>query len=307
MTSINDFQLTDFSQDFEEPSEIYETRLLFINSLERQNPSDSADSSTFLIAPDLLQAKNNEDELKITLVDFYCPYEWYDITTENNYFVITNTSTNASYSYFIPIGNPDISSIVKSLSSQNNGVVKFAFDKCTSKISMVATGTYLISSLTTKAYLVLGFGHALATFTNTFTAPNIVRVNRLTSIYIRLPDIAHHENIEGGFFGNRFSQSNILAKVPVNARPFADVHFQASANNYNFKMKQSNLNILRIELTDYDGNKIGLPVGSEFNLTLKIEFLRFPAVPLYYRSLNELNENLKLLLLQNDNIINKNN
>jgi hypothetical protein len=119
-----------------DPTEVYESRLLFLNSIERKNIYDNPSYCQFEIPPELIKIDSQDDEvIQITLVDFYCPYSWYNIQDNyNNRFEIVNFSTGLVYPFVISEGSQDICSIVKELSMQNNELYKFEYNKNTSRV-----------------------------------------------------------------------------------------------------------------------------------------------------------------------------
>ena len=287
-----------------DPNVVYESKLLFLSSIERLNISDDPGACEFLIPPELINV-NDSETIRLTLIDFYCPYSWFDISDMNNSFTITRISNNTTYPYTITPGSPNICDIVGELSKQNSGIFKFSYSKTTSKvtISTSSTGTFTFSSLN-ESYQVLGFKNPFFSFTTSITSDAIVKVIRTENLFIRIPAMSNHENIEFRVGTNEYSFSNILAKIPIiNTKPFDMIYYQSRTNNYALKYDSTNINLFRIEITDYFERK--LPLNLDWNMTIKVEYLKYKEIPLYYEKLNSIDSNLGLILVQNDKLLNK--
>jgi hypothetical protein len=291
-----------------DPTEIYESRLLFLNSMEKKNFNDNPSFCQFEIPPELIQIDSQDDEvIQITLVDFYCPYSWYNIQNDyNNKFTLVNFTTSVFYDYVISEGSQDICDIVKELSQQNNQVYKFEYNKNTSRvrISTLLPGTNFFVEVGDRTFKLLGFDSALFAFSNFIISQNIVNILRTENLYIRLPQISNHENIEYRLNTFRYTFSNILAKVPViNTKPFDMLYYQSRNNNYKIKYEAKNINQFYIEITDYEERQLNLNL--DWNMTLRVDFLRYPEIPPYFNQLKQIEENLGLLLVNSDKILNK--
>lgn len=293
-----------FSNRVYDPKEVYESKLLFLNSIERINQNDDPSYAEYLIPPELINVGENE-VIRLTLIDFYCPYSWYNISSLNDSFTITRMSNQQHFNYTIAHGSPDICQIVEELNTQNAGIFKFVYYERTSKIKILsALNEKFYFSTMNKSFEVLGFQNPFFEFTREVLSNNIVNILRTENLYLRIPSISNHENIEFKDATFDYSFSNILAKIPIiNTKPFDMVYYQSRNNNYFLKYDSSNINILRIEITDYFEERIRLNLN--YNMTIKIEFLKFNDLPLYFQELKEINENLGILLTQMDRIISK--
>jgi hypothetical protein len=155
-----------------------------------------------------------------------------------------------------------------------------------------------------NTFKVLGFQFAIFFFGSSYISENIVNILRTENLYIRLPQVSNHENIEYRKNTFNYSFSNILGKVPViNTKPFDMIYYQSRNNNYKIKYEAKNINQFFIEITDYEENLI--PLNLDWNITLRIDFLRYPEIPPYFSQLQEINENLGLLLVNSEKLINR--
>lgn len=290
----------DYNTARNDPTEVYQTKMLYLNSSERTNFSPSVDRCEYLIPPQLFQLRSRQELLKITLVDFYIPYSWQDIAQDfNNEFRINNLV------YQIPLGNPNITEITSSLNSQHNRQFVFSFNRSTSKITITAAtpGNHTLTFYN-EAMAVLGFTTMLKNFSVSVSSDSIVRIQRTNNIFIRINGLSTiDQNIEFRNETQAYNYSNVLAKIPVNVAPFNNIYFQSIQNNYSLKFNSDTIHNLTIRITDEDERDLNIPL--DYSISLKVEFLQFPNLPLYHENLEKLSDNVDLLLLQFDRIIQK--
>ena len=205
----------------------------------------------------------------VSLIDFECPYSFYNINENNNQF---NVSTSAStLNITIPPSNYDVDTMTDYLNNQfaNNEtalgtllVVSFSFS--TNKFTIISdTLDFTILDTTT---MLREFGLASVPVTSSllqFTSPNVCNfagtpyVELLSSLAIT--NLASHEDKQG-----------VIARVPVRTEPTDFIFHQATENIYHM-LDDRHIDNIRITLRDSDKNVLELN-GGVFSISLSMHF-----------------------------------
>lgn len=194
--------------------------------------------------------------MKISLLNFECSCNWFEINATNNQFIVTKLVTNTPQSVTIPEGNYTFQRLATTISRLYPDCVCRWIQE-TNMLHFTFTEAHSISFVN-YSYEILGFDETddgIIGLEITSTRPLKARANSV--IYVRINDvILANDNVTlDNFTSIHTKPSNIFASVPINAPPFTTVFYDNSVYGRDVGILLSNpkLDILNISITDKNG------------------------------------------------------
>jgi len=95
-------------------------------------------------------------------------------------------------------------------------------------------------------------------------------MNQDTSLFIRTDIPRQRYSCLDNLNSENFTESDILAAIPVNISPFNTISISDS-NQFSFYMSSRVLNVFRLYITDQ--NSISIPLKWDYTIGLKFEYI----------------------------------
>lgn len=176
------------------------------------NISDALYTLPFIEVPD-------GHYIYVSVLDATIPYSFYNISSENNYFeYLINGNT---YSFYLKIGNYNISQLVNAFNSSNSNIVA-VYDDLTNKIKF-SNQLYNFTFKSTSTLLnILGFDYQnITSYGNFLFSQNCINLQTTQRINISSNFVTYNINKVSKIIHN----SSILCSIPVITSPFSLIHY----------------------------------------------------------------------------------
>lgn len=283
---------------------VIKSQILYIDSQDRPTGQSSSNFSLY-IPKGFIEVSNQNQKIRITLLDALIPRNFWAITSTNRNFTLNINGT--LYNINLPLGFWN----VNQLATQLKVLLESANASYTWTITYNQNVNYYVFSFTTSASTNVSFIFSandcadFLGFSNSTT--NVFVANQLTSskginlqgencIYLRTNISNEIPNIEYTQQGN-FSVSNILARIPISVAPFQNIIYQDYSNTYSVIVEQNYIDNITINITDRFSNIIDLQ--TEWSFSLKIEIIETDDIMRLNDNSQNNNDLLRLILLQN--------
>lgn len=209
---------------------------------------------------------------KIRVARVSVPFTYYIINSTNNTFTVIEDTGTSTVSVTIPVGNYTTSTFesslkalleAESIASGNSLTYTVAKSSLTEKITISATGNFLVS-LTASSYIT-GFIVATAGGVATHTADNVINLTGPRNLYLRsnLADFLQRDSI----IKDNLNFNNVLTQIPItvnsgdiNTKDYDDTDF------LNISMEVSDLTFY---CTDDNDSVVDFN-GSPWSVTLQV-------------------------------------
>lgn len=283
---------------------VIKSQILYIDSQDRPTGQSSSNFSLY-IPKGFIEVSNQNQKIRITLLDALIPRNFWAITSTNRNFLLNINGT--LYNINLPLGFWN----VNQLATQLKVLLESANASYTWTITYNQNVNYYVFSFTTSGSTNVSFIFSandcadFLGFSNSTT--NVFVANQLTSskginlqgencIYLRTNISNEIPNIEYTQQGN-FSVSNILARIPISVAPFQNIIYQDYSNTYSVIVEQNYIDNITINITDRFSNIIDLQ--TEWSFSLKIEIIETDDIMRLNDNSQNNNDLLRLILLQN--------
>lgn len=245
----------------------------------------------------LIERHNNEERIKLTLIDFNMLHNWGNINASNNTMRFVNLTNNAVTTITIPVGFYSMADIKKYINTAYPSVV-VTYNSNVNRFTFTFTQNHQME-WTSEIYKVLGFRSTETpqgtVITSTVTCQPRA-INNLNIYMYNVQPVKHHnvENVEG----NSVKKSHMIARIPVNATPYDNIIWINRAEHYGFLVGEEKLQRLRFRFVDDDGRELSFVSLPPCTFTIKIDYVKPKVKDLSLsRTLDEIKEYLRLLFV----------
>jgi hypothetical protein len=284
---------------------IIKSQILFIDSQDRPT-AQTASNFTLNIPKSFIETNQQNQKIRITLLDAIIPRNFWAINSNNRTFTYRYGSTD--YTINLPLGFWNVLQLATQLKvlletaqagitwsvvyDTNKNYYNFSYSPTTQPVSFIFSGNDCADFL--------GF---INSSTNNFivgslTSTKGISVQGENCIFLRTNLTNEIPNLEYGTSGT-FTVSNILARIPIAVAPFASIIYQDYSNTYSLICEQNYIDQLNIRITDRLQNIIDLQ--TEWSFSLKIEIIETDDHERQILNTKNTSDLLRLLLLSQTN------
>jgi hypothetical protein len=289
---------------------VIKSQILYIDSQDRPLGQSSSNFS-LLIPKGFIEISNQNQKIRITLLDALIPRNFWSITSTNRTFILNINGT--LYNINLPLGFWNVNQLATQLKTlletangsynwtilYNQNINYFIFSFTTSGSSNVS---FIFSSNDCADFLGFSNNTTNIFIGNTLTSVKGINLQGENCIYIRTNISNEIPNIEYSQQGN-FSVSNILARIPISVAPFQNIIYQDYSNTYSVISEQNYIDNITITITDRFQSIIDLQ--TEWSFSLKIEIIETDDIMRLNDNSQNMNDILRLILLQQNEQISK--
>jgi hypothetical protein len=289
---------------------VIKSQILYIDSQDRPLGQSSSNFS-LLIPKGFIEISNQNQKIRITLLDALIPRNFWSITSTNRTFILNINGT--LYNINLPLGFWNVNQLATQLKTlletangsynwtilYNQNINYFIFSFTTSGSSNVS---FIFSSNDCADFLGFSNNTTNIFIGNILTSVKGINLQGENCIYIRTNISNEIPNIEYSQQGN-FSVSNILARIPISVAPFQNIIYQDYSNTYSVISEQNYIDNITITITDRFQSIIDLQ--TEWSFSLKIEIIETDDIMRLNDNSQNMNDILRLILLQQNEQISK--
>tara|TARA_R110002020_G_scaffold127310_4_gene285642 strand:- start:842 stop:1678 length:837 start_codon:yes stop_codon:yes gene_type:complete len=221
-----------------------------------------------------------QTRILISVVDFECPYSFYNINSSNNILKFTGitqieiTKGNYNINTLLTFINDELDSVASHITASyitNQNQMKFTS----------TSGAISIDTTASTCLFEIGFSKTDTQSATTIQGTKGVNLAGLPNIYIRIKNITTN-NLDSGVL------TSTLCKVNVTVNPLEYIFYTPNEAIYQL-VKDTHFNFIHLSLEDEDGLNIELN-GSVWSISIGIHYqlYREPILP---KMLNDLGEN----------------
>jgi len=220
------------------------------------------------IADGILQCGQDE-VMAITMMNFDMPFNWYMVNSGNNSVTFRNVTTSINTTVTIPEGNYNY----KKLADCINQLYPHVYCEY-----LVPQNKFLFSFqqqhqiiFIGASYNTLGFSQGETPQGITIMSPNqITTGTTITELCVRLDGITPYKNsFNVDMMRGTASVSMILLSIPFITNPFQLLSYTNYNHTNTMYIDNKKLNMLRIQITDFDDNLLGYI--NDYTMTLQIQ------------------------------------
>ena len=282
---------------------VIKSQILYIDSQDR--PAHQSSSNFSLTIPKgFIEVTNQNQKIRITLLDALIPRNFWAITSFNRNFSLNINGT--LYTINLPLGFWNVNQLSTQLKvllesansayvwtiSYNQNTNYYTFSFITSGSTNVA---FIFSSNDCADFL--GFTNSTTNnfVANSLTSTKGINLQGENALYLRTNISNEIPNIEYSQAGN-FQVSNILARIPISVAPFQNIIYQDYSNTYSVISEQNYIDSITINITDRFQTIIDLQ--TEWSFSLKIEIIETDDIIRLNDNSQNMSDLLRLILLQ---------
>lgn len=263
------------------------SKLIHIKSSDRTN--GNINNCSFDIPSGFIQCKQNE-QLNISLVNFYCKKNFYNIQSYNNTFNINENGNVRTIT--LDLGSPNAYNLITELKEKLNlfgssYVYNIEYNISNSHFIFTVNNTNVKFIFNNTCSELLGFEQTTYDFINlTLESVKIIDLNGEECIYLHLESGGSSENIETS--NNGIIKSNTLGIIPLTTIMGGIIYYSNVNDDYKMTLPQKEINKLEFKLTNEYGNLITLQ--TDYFMVLKIEVIDISqdnTVPILLSKINE--------------------
>jgi hypothetical protein len=199
---------------------------------------------------------------------FTCPVSFYQINTTNNCLtVVVGTNTN---SYYFTPGNYNAQTFMTQFTATMPAGFTIAYNSNTNKFTIGYTTSFTINQCSILPIIggALDGATTYPSTSNSVSMPFPCNFAGLNSFNIRCSSI-RTSNLDSY---DCCSSSDIIASVPVSAIP-GDVIYYEKKNDFEFEVKESTVDLLRLKIQDDLNNFIDFN-NQSWNLVIQCNYIR---------------------------------
>lgn len=207
------------------------------------------------------------------LINFQCPYTFYQINSSNNRLNYTLKSPDVIYDKYIPEGNYNVNDLISWFETETD--LNATYNKNTMKITLThPTQNFSINSLST-CNNIIGFptstqdpiGQYLNSQAFLLEAPYVVNMNPIKHICLSTNITSQN------FITHKSSNLNVLACININDALAGDIISYDNIHTFYNNTFKNNITYLEVKVTDNNMNILDLN-GHAFSLTLELAFVK---------------------------------
>ena len=272
-------------------SNILESHIVHFRSEDAANfgsyPNGESLRSSFSIALKTDIECFEEEMMVISLASAQIPFSFYNTNNTNNYFdyTETNTGTMTSYvkSFQISNGNYNVNEIITeilyylNLNTSISATYAATWDGKTNKITFTISGNQCVFNFNTGANSLYNLRRQIG-FTNHYdititsilsgTSNTIIDIITNPSLYLRT-----NISLSNTIATESCSNSDILAKIPINCDPLEQISFIRQAGHGMNYTHVKNVNYFEFRLTDQNGDLIDLGNCIDWEFSIQFDII----------------------------------
>ena len=260
------------------------SRYIFLDSRDCEKINGDYCSDVYINLNETISV-NHEVDILFELVDLTMPNSIYNINETNNILNLSVNSTDPDTGvtsvtncyYNVPAGFYTASTLVTTLSAQEDNYLDFAYNNNTQKITMLFPDNATLfeisdtSTIITVDVDILGFNfdnvlEELQLPNSVYELEDVVNLVQTQVLYIRAVDL-----MTTNITTKEKQRGNIIASIPLNST-FGNVFYYSPYNSRPSKLESKMIKQIRLQILDSNFDLVNLQ-GGDWNATFYLSFV----------------------------------